>query len=224
MDKENLINLGIKLLPKNYKAFAWIDADIEFENPSWAMDTLKVLNGQCDIVQLFSHCLDMNKQEHAMNVFTSAGYQYCKHKTHFTGKYNYSHPGYAWAITRRAYEKMGGLYDKGILGSGDNIMVYCLFNRGLDSINDKSSEGYKNSVLRFQEKVNGLRFGYIPGVIRHYYHGSKSDRKYNERWKLLIQYDYSPDMLTGDILQFKNVPQQFNDDIKEYFLQRNEDS
>ena len=31
--KENMINLGVKyLLPKNYKAFAWIDADIEFDN------------------------------------------------------------------------------------------------------------------------------------------------------------------------------------------------
>jgi len=30
--KENMINIGIKkLLPKNWKAVAWIDADIEFE-------------------------------------------------------------------------------------------------------------------------------------------------------------------------------------------------
>ena len=43
--KENMINLGVKyLLPKNYKAFAWIDADIEFDSSSWALDTLKILN------------------------------------------------------------------------------------------------------------------------------------------------------------------------------------
>ena len=54
--KENMINIGVKrLLPKNWKAFAWIDADIEFENPTWASDTLKILNGYKDIVQLFSY-------------------------------------------------------------------------------------------------------------------------------------------------------------------------
>lgn len=222
--KENLINLGIKMLPKNYKAFAWIDADIEFDNADWAMDTLKILNGQCDIVQLFSHCVDMNKQEMPMNMFTSAGYQYCKYKKHFTEMKTYSHPGYAWAITRKAYEKMGGLYDKGILGSGDNIMAYCLFNHGLDAINEHSSKGYKESVLEFQEKVNRLRLGYVPGIIRHYYHGTKENRKYNERWKLLIEYNYSPEMVTGSILKFNNVPTEFKDKIKEYFLRRQEDS
>ena len=41
--KENMINLGVKyLLPKDYKAFAWIDADIEFESSTWAIDTLKI--------------------------------------------------------------------------------------------------------------------------------------------------------------------------------------
>ena len=72
--KENMVNLGIrKLLPTNWKAVAWIDADIEFENPTWAMDTLKILNGSKDIVQLFSHALDMNPIGEAMKIFTSWG-------------------------------------------------------------------------------------------------------------------------------------------------------
>ena len=59
--KENMVNLGVQhLLPKNYKAFAWIDADIEFDNNSWALDTLKILNGYKDVVQIFSHCVDLN--------------------------------------------------------------------------------------------------------------------------------------------------------------------
>ena len=59
--KENMVRLGVHhLLPKNYKAFAWIDADIEFDSSSWALDTLKILNGSKDVVQLFSHCVDMD--------------------------------------------------------------------------------------------------------------------------------------------------------------------
>jgi hypothetical protein len=54
--KENMINMAVQhLLPDSWKAFAWIDADIEFDSSSWALDTLKILNGSKDIVQLFSH-------------------------------------------------------------------------------------------------------------------------------------------------------------------------
>eukprot|EP01038_Epipyxis_sp_PR26KG_P004354 gene4354-6161_t len=72
--KESMINVAVEyLLPYNWKAFAWIDADIEFENVNWAEDTLKLLNG------------------------------------------------YAWAISRNAYEKMGELIDTCILGSGERL-------------------------------------------------------------------------------------------------------
>lgn len=58
--KENLINLGIKhLLPVNWKAVAWIDSDIEFENINWPLDTLKILT-KFDLVQLFTNCFDLH--------------------------------------------------------------------------------------------------------------------------------------------------------------------
>jgi len=70
-----MVNLGVtKLLPNNWKAFAWIDADIEFESNSWAIDTLKILNGCKDIVQIFSHCIDMEKDESTTRFFSSFGY------------------------------------------------------------------------------------------------------------------------------------------------------
>ena len=79
--KENMINLAVnKLLPSNYKAFAWIDADIEFENTSWALDTLKILNGSKDVVQLFSHCIDMSNENTNLNIFNSFGYSFNKKK------------------------------------------------------------------------------------------------------------------------------------------------
>ena len=75
--KENMVNLGVKyLLPKDWKAFAWIDADVEFDNVTWATDTLKILNGYKDIVQIFSHAVDMDKNKYSMNIFSSFGFQY----------------------------------------------------------------------------------------------------------------------------------------------------
>jgi len=227
--KENMINVGVKkLLPKNYKAFAWIDADIEFDSSSWAKDTLRILNGSHDIVQLFSHAADMNSSKLSMNVFNSAGFQHTKNKKHISNGINYSHPGYAWAITRKAYEKIGGLYETSILGSGDHIMTLCLLKNGLKAINENCSEDYKTDVLNFQKNMQTLRFGYVPGVIRHYYHGSKKNRKYQERWKILVDHQYSPfkDLTrdkNGILVPTENFSEEFKSKIYQYFFERNED-
>jgi hypothetical protein len=227
--KENMINLGVKyLLPKNYKAFAWIDADIEFDSPTWATDTLKVLNGSRDIVQIFSHSVDMSANKMAMNVFNSAGFIYEKNKTHVSTGLNYSHPGYAWAITRKAYEKMGGLYENSILGSGDHVMLLSLFRNGIKSINENCHEDYKTDVINFQKKIQTLRLGYIPGIIRHYYHGNKKNRKYKERWQILVNHSYTPfKHITKDekglIIPTLEFPEELKSDIYQYFLERNED-
>ena len=172
--KENMINVGVKrLLPSNWSAFAWIDADVEFESTTWASDALKLLNGSKDIIQLFSHALDMDKNKKSMAVFSSFGYQYCKGKKYGEKGLEYWHPGYAWAITRKAYEKIGGIYDKGVLGSGDSIMALSFINKSGNMNNVNYSEDYNNGMLEFQKKAKTLRLGYTPGIIRHYFHGSK---------------------------------------------------
>lgn len=227
--KENMVNLGVKyLLPKNYKAFAWIDADIEFENNLWALDTLKILNGSKDVVQLFSHCIDMNYDETTLNIFNSIGYSYNKNKKYVSKGLDYWHPGYAWAMTRKAYEKVGGLYDKGVLGSGDSIMALSFINRVKLMNNLEYSIDYNNSMLEYQKKTNKLRLGYTPGVIRHYYHGSKHNRRYTERWKILMNHQYSPynhliyDKV-GILIPTESFSQEFKNDILNYFKERKED-
>ena len=227
--KENMINLGVKyLLPKNWKAMAWIDADIEFENSNWAIDALKILNGSKDIIQLWSHCDDMDSDKLAMRIFHSFGYQYSKGKKYMQTGVNYWHPGYAWACTRKAYDKMGGLFESAILGAGDNIIALSLIRNGLKAINKNSSDGYKKMVLDFENKIKNLRLGYIPGVIRHHYHGSKKNRKYSERWQILLKYNFDP--LTciksndiGIIVPTEICDKNMLIEICNYFKERNED-
>jgi hypothetical protein len=227
--KENMINIAVKkLLPTKYKAFAWIDADIEFENSTWATDTLKILNGSRDIVQLFSHAVDMDKNECSMSVFNSAGYQFTKGLPFSSTSPNLWHPGFAWAMTRKAYEKIGGLYEKGILGSGDNIMMLSILGKGIKSINAESSEEYVNSILEYEKKIKTLRFGYVPGVIRHHFHGLKINRKYHERWAILLKHKYNPELhITNDtfgvIIPTHQFPEGLKEDIMNYFKERNED-
>ena len=228
--KENMINLAVKyLLPSNYKAFAWVDADVEFENNSWALDTLKILNGCKDVVQLFSHCVDMSNENTNLNIFNSFGYSFNKEKKFTTKGQDYWHPGYAWAITKKAYDKIGGIYDKGILGSGDSIMALAFINKAESMNNINYSDDYNNSMLEYQLKASKLRLGYVPGVIRHYYHGSKKNRQYTERWKLLMKYNYSPiEHLTYDkqgiLIPTQTFPSDFKEDIMNYFRERKEDN
>jgi len=227
--KENMINVGIrKLLPKNWKAVAWIDGDIEFESATWAKDTLKVLNGCRDVVQIFSHCVDMNSKGYTMRVFSSFGYQYERKHQYVSNGPDFWHPGFAWAFTKKAFEKMGGLYDVALLGSGDNIMAMSLIGCGLKAVNSESTDDYKNSITDYQRRAKNLRLGYVPGVIRHHYHGSKKNRQYSERWQILLDHLYSPSLhvtrnTDGIVIPSEACSQKLLDDILVYFKQRNED-
>ena len=217
--------MGVKkLLPENWKAFAWIDADIEFDNPSWPIDTLKVLNGCRDVVQLFSHAIDMDQNKDPLNTFYSFGFQYSKNRE-YTPKW---HPGFAWACTRKAYETMGGLYETSILGAGDHNMALSFINKGRLSISGKATDDYKDSVQEFENKIKNLRLGYIPVIICHHFHGSKKFRKYTERWQILINNQYSPTLhitknSDGLLIPTDKCPKQLLKDIYTYFSERNED-
>lgn len=223
--KENMINIGVqRLLPESWKCFAWIDADIEFESPTWARDALATLGGSKDVIQLWSHCDDMNKHGDTMKIFQSFGYQYEKGRAYTQGV-NFWHPGYAWAMTRRAYDRIGGLYELSILGSGDHNMAMGIL--GYESINKLTTNAYKESLEDFRSRCT-LRVGYIPGVIRHHFHGSKKNRRYHDRWKILVKYKYDPSKHVmhneqGILVPTRECPDGMLHDIRAYFKERNED-
>jgi hypothetical protein len=232
--KENMINLGVRyLLPDNWKAMAWIDADLEFDSPTWAEDTLKILgSGKYHVVQLFSQALDLDQNGDIMQIFTSFGYQYANNKK-YSLKYNvnnYWHPGFAWAITREAYDKIGGLYEYAILGSGDHYMSLCFLNIIKTNINNRFTKEYLNEIYKFQDRVNNanIKVGYVPGVILHYFHGSKKNRKYAERNEILFKYNFKPNLHVkknnfGLIVPTEKCPKGLLDEILDYFQIRNED-
>jgi len=226
--KENMINIGVKLLPSNWKAMAWIDADVEFENVNWAMDTLKVLNGCRDVIQLFSHAVDMNKHMEAMSIFPSFGFQYSKKSRYGGTGINMWHPGYAWACTKKAYDRMGGLYEYSILGSGDHNMSFSFIGQPDKSLNVDTTNAYNESLRLFQKRAAQLRLGYVPGVIRHHFHGAKKNRKYHERWQILVDNAYNPFIhitknRDGLLVPTELCPQKMLDEILAYFAERNED-
>jgi hypothetical protein len=96
------------------------------------------------------------------------------------------------------------------------------------SANDRYSDNYKQSATEFQKRAYGLRLGYIPGVVRHHYHGSKKNRNYSERWEVLVRHNFDPELhldynKDGIIVPSKSFSDEFKEDILSYFAERNED-
>jgi hypothetical protein len=56
--KENALNLLMQRLPAEAKYVAWIDADVKFNRPDWAQETLQLLQ-HYDVLQMFSHAQDV---------------------------------------------------------------------------------------------------------------------------------------------------------------------
>ena len=226
--KENMINLGIKyLLPKDWKYVAWIDADIEFLSPDWALNAVKILQN-FDIMQLFYESSDLNYDGKPKGLHRSFCSKYCLGKKfEYSTGLDYWHPGYAWACTREFYDKVNGLYEVSILGSGDYILSQCLLSRaggiGLHGIKMK----IKEYIARLGS-VKDVKVGFLPVKIRHYYHGTRKNRKYAERNDVLRKYNFDPDLdlikdEIGILIPSEHMCIQFREDIMSYFQERNED-
>ena len=119
-----------------------------------------------------------------------------------------------------------GLYDKGILGSGDYIMCQGYFGKA--AFGHKSLTYFKDNVETYITNLSDIKIGYIPTNIKHYFHGSKVNRKYVERNEILIKYNYNPEKHIqydeqGVIIPTEDMPKQFLIDIYNYFNERNED-
>jgi hypothetical protein len=149
-------------------------------------------------------------------------------KKYYSHGVNFSHPGFAWACTRKIYERIGGIFIWSILGSGDHQMAQA-FLRNIDSIRAESSAGYKQKIKEFVMRTNNLRVGYVPGMIKHYFHGLKENRRYNDRWKILVKYQYDPNIHVkidenGLLVPSDECPPEMLKEIRDYFSERREDS
>jgi len=91
-----------RLLPPDWQALAWVDAEIEFESPTWAENALHLLlNAKvADIIQLFSFAEDLGDKSETVHVYTGFIYNYVKQIAYQKKGVDLWHPGYAWGCSR----------------------------------------------------------------------------------------------------------------------------
>jgi hypothetical protein len=68
----------------------------------------------------------------------------------------------------------------------------------------------------------------MPGTIVHSWHGKKFDRRYQDRWKILVKHQFDPEfdlkLDSYGMYQFSGNKPGMEQDIRNYFKARNEDS
>jgi len=109
-------------------------------------------------------------------------------------------------------------------------MACAFIDRVHESIHGQMAQTYNKYWRGWQERAMRsvkLDIGYVPGLLLHYWHGAKRDRKYVDRWQILTRNNFDP---TEDIIrdaqglwQLAGNKPGLRDDIRDYFNQRNED-
>lgn len=248
--KECALNIGVSRLPPDWEYVAWVDADVTFVRPDWADETVHRLQ-HWPVVQMWSEAMDMTSEHelmhhwkslmhvHAMGLPTTPPpgqfgyYPYPAVKP--GGLVPYPHAGYAWAMRRDAWDHLGGLFDKAILGAADWHMGHALLGQVEHTISRGYHPRYKALLREWEARAERhirRNVGLVPGTVVHHWHGSKQARRYQTRNNILIEEQYNPDT---DVkrdwqgvyqLTDKGGPRSLalRDKVRRYFHERNEDA
>jgi len=190
--KERLLNLLIPHVPDDATAIAWIDADILFDNPEWPQKTLEALREHA-IVQLFDDSA-MQMPDGSIEPYRkSCGWAY-QHDPKRWLQFGRYHPGYAWAA-RADWLRQHGLLDTNIVGGGDISILGCLTENPVSAIGRPLNIEWKRANDAWAGPVAEVvagRFGFVPGRVRHLWHGTHANRRYQMRWKWLADNRFDP--------------------------------
>jgi len=235
--KERLLNLAIDRLPNSCKKVAWLDADIFFENPRWAVETAKLLD-DFPIVQPFDLALWLPK---GSTQFRGRGIAWSgfaavarNHPGLFlSGDFDgHGHSGYAWAARKDLIGKHG-LYDRSVVGSGDHLMAHAMMG-------DLASPCVTNSVGTANAFRDSFRtwakpfhrdvcsnVGFVPGAVLHRWHGDRKKRRYYKRMVGLLARNYNPSrdvrVARSGALDWTERGVALGRWMKDYFTRRQED-
>lgn len=217
--KENLINLGINKLIKDYEYIAWFDADILFENDDWYMNIINKL-------KLYSTVQCFGTLERRYNDKTQSSIGAVKNMI-ANNKYTRTAVGGAWAATREILSQLC-LYEYMIVGGGDGIWYYgCLNNKYPINISDEHTPEFKQSYTQWINYANTIingSFSYVDQKAIFLPNGHSKNKQHVSRHKLISTFIPDKDVTIKDNGIFEINNPELCRNIEQYFINRDDDS
>lgn len=239
--KERLLNIAINHLPPIARKVAWVDCDILFSNPNWAVETSSLLDIY-PVVQPYQTVVRLPKDQMCYQgygtIWNGFGYMLQKNpKILSTGNFHlHGHTGMIWAA-RVELLKTHGLYDACISGSGDHLMAHAMHGNfnclcierivGPIKIKNKFFRHFLKWAYPFYLDVLG-KVGFVSGEVLHLWHGEIENRKYTQRHQELRELGFDPfnDLQhsnNGTWVWGSHSNYLFQEWAENYFCQRQED-
>ncbi|HXQ20877.1 MAG TPA: hypothetical protein VN812_04340 [Candidatus Acidoferrales bacterium] len=235
--KERLLNLAIAQLPARCTKVAWLDCDVVFENPQWAVETSRALERHW-VVQPYTMAVrlpqDADRHRDAERVNRAFASIYPEAPQHLgEGDYDkHGDTGLAWAARREALARCQ-LYDACIVGGGDHVMAHAMCGDWVSPCIDRLLGAHstrREHFVRWAKNVwtcVGGNVGCVPGAALHLWHGERSNRRYRLRHGELKRFGFDPetDVRIGrtGCLEWASHKPALHRWVKEYFRSREED-
>lgn len=238
--KERLLNLAISKLPENCRYVAWLDCDVLFEDHNWYLSVARKLE-QVLLVQPYSCLINLDAQHRPIpdgepgggirspisdrKRWASLPEDFLKHQ--FTGL-----PiacGYAWAARVELLRKHG-LYDACVMGGGDRAIFYAAIGRIEEAaeylkMSEVRLRHYKEWAIPFWGDIRGST-GWVPGAMRNLWHGAIQKRRYEDRHKGFIKFEFDPysDVMIGADGEWRwaSAKEEMRQYVVDYFFSRGE--
>lgn len=208
--KERCFNLLIDKfnLYHNYDYICYLDTDISFEKEIKISDNFQSLAFQPFNISI--------RYKNEKNI---AYDKYLSWASDENGD-----KGLCWAFDAKLLKLAGGFFDYGIVGGSDTFML----NRMLGK---KYYTGCEKLDIEINKYFSGIaidknNISYTINTVKHFYHGSITNRQYSERIKILIDNNYDPenDLIVEKSGLYRLRNKDFEKEIKSFFIKRKEDA
>ncbi len=239
--KEAMLNIALKNLPKDCDKIAWLDADVIFQNYNWVKETAKLLEDY-NVVQPFSYCvrlrkgdsidsLDLNTLKFGIRegeFFFSSGFKYPKNNFDFENYFESGDFGFAWCARKEIFDNIG-FYDKAILGGADYLIAKAFYGINWIPVKDIFSVRFGQDFLKYFNNLSRVihkSVYFTRGNLFHLWHGDFVNRNYDKRYKILWEENFSPtlDVSIGKngLLEWSSDKFGLHDFVLDYFALRKE--
>lgn len=219
--KENLWNLAAGSTEKRKLFF--VDGDVLFSRRDILAAVSSALD-EFDVIQPFSTASWLSKEGDIERSRPSIAIALNRGLRPELSTY---HPGFSWAMTREAFDRLGGFYERHPLGSGDTAFAFAL-TPGEPPWPKTPFHVFANTNSYRSYRLNAMamapRIGFIDGTVYHRWHGSWKNRRYEDRYQFLPpitdgEYPMSP--RADGLLEWDDPA--YGDSTLQYLIGRKED-